>query len=119
MYMLLIAISSRRVCFTQNISLLCQAHEICDRAHAELLHHSAAVHLDGFLDRSEIAGDLLVKAPGDDVAEYFTLARRQGLDLCPNRGHFGMHFAKEGILVDSARDGVEQNLVAHGLGEKV
>ena len=54
-----------------------QPDEVRDRAHAQLFHHPATVDLDRLLDRSQIAGDLLVEPAGDDVGHDLALARRQ------------------------------------------
>jgi hypothetical protein len=40
-----------------------------------LLHDVSAVELDRALRRGELAGDLLVEPPGDDVRHHFALAR--------------------------------------------
>ncbi len=54
-----------------------QAHELGDAADLQLRHHAPAMHLDGFLDRAEIGGDLLVEAPAHHVMENLALARRE------------------------------------------
>src|SRR4051794_29602211 len=54
-----------------------QAHELGNVADLQLRHHAPAMHLDGFLNRAEIGGDLLVQASADHVMEDLTLARRE------------------------------------------
>ena len=43
-----------------------------------LLHHLAAVYTDRLFCRTEVAGDLLVGAPGCQVREYFEFPAGQG-----------------------------------------
>ncbi len=49
-------------------SVIChdgQSDKVRDGANAHLLHHAAAMDLDGFLDSAEFGRNLLVQAPGN------------------------------------------------------
>ena len=55
----------------------------------------------------QIAGDLLVEPAGDNMGQDFAFPRRQGGDLGLDGRHFGAGFARSGVLLFGAGDGVQ------------
>src|SRR5262249_30750354 len=58
--------------------LLRESDQVHHRLRAELLHHAAAVHLDGLLRRPELGGDALVRVAERHQREDLALPRREG-----------------------------------------
>ena len=56
-----------------------EAHQFGHGSDLELRHHPAAMHLDRFLARTELAGDLLVQQAASHEGADFPFARRQAL----------------------------------------
>ena len=70
------------------LGLFRHTNEVRYGANAQLLHHPAAMNLDGLLDGAQIAGNLLVEAACDHMHQHFALARGQGLDFRLDRFQF-------------------------------
>src|SRR6478752_7520910 len=65
-----------------------QPHELRDRLHAQLVHHTRAVNLDRLLCGSDQRGDLLVEAPRGHERADFSLTRRKKVEASPYRREF-------------------------------
>ena len=64
---------------SRQIELPGHANEISDGANAQLLHHPATMNLDGFFDRTQFAGNLLVESSRHDMCKNLVFARRKSL----------------------------------------
>src|SRR5437879_2519653 len=71
------------------VELLGHSHQVGDSSDAKFLHHPAAVDLDGLLDRTQLAGDLLVEPPRHDMRTHFAFACGQGAYLRSHDLQFG------------------------------
>src|SRR5215470_548256 len=74
---------------------------------------------DGLFNRPEVASNLLVEPPSDDMREHFAFARGQGCYPGLNCSQLGVNLARPGILLFGSRYGPEQVLVAHRLGQEI
>jgi hypothetical protein len=61
-------------CLLRNAHPFHHADQIRDRAYPQLLHHRTAVKLDRLLNQSKIAGNLLVKPPGNNIGKDFAFS---------------------------------------------
>ena len=61
--------------------LLHHANEIRHGSHPQFRHHPFAMDFDGCFRPTQIAGNLLVGQPCDDLREDFPLARGQSFDF--------------------------------------
>src|ERR1700723_3192311 len=61
----------------RKIELFSHSYQISQRVSVHLLHHSAAMHLDGDFSRAQFSGDLLVEHARDYERHNFALAGRQ------------------------------------------
>src|SRR5262249_58809058 len=79
----------------------------------------AAVHLYGRLAQLQFACNLLVRAPGDDQRHDVPLARRERRETpLQSRDELGV-FAPDAIAIDPCLHGIEQLLLAQGLGQEL
>ena len=63
----------------RNFELLRHANEVGDSSNAKFLHHPATMNLDGFFDRTQFAGNLLVESSRHDMCKNLVFARRKSL----------------------------------------
>src|SRR5215471_2941150 len=95
------------------------ADELGDGLCSHLLHHPAAVDLDGLERGPQLRGDLLVEEPGGHALEDLPLARRQRREPPQDLGSLGALAAARPILLQRQADGLEKLLVLHRLQKKV
>src|SRR5690606_6230977 len=95
------------------------ADEITDRPRFHLAHHAAAMELHGDHADAEIVGDLLVEPAERDRAHHLALARRKARLVFDEAAHDPRFDALRDIALDPGRNGIEQGLVAHRLGEEI
>src|SRR5437879_5122149 len=107
------------VSLLRQIELLDHANEIGNGANAQFLHHPAAVDLDGFFDRTQIPGNLLVEPTCRHMRKHFAFARCQGTDLRLDRFHLGMKPTRLGVPGFRTGYSFEQILVLYGLGQEI
>ena len=77
-------------------------------ANTQFLHHPLAVNLGGLLDDTQIAGNLLVEAPRDDLHPYFALTWNEGRNFCLDRFLFRIKLTRAGVPCLSSRYRFEQ-----------
>ena len=95
--------------------LLHHADEIRQGAHPQFRHRPFAMNFDGFFRPTQIAGNLLVAQPCDDLREDLPLARGQSFDFRLNRFQVGEALTVLSLTVFGALYGFEQVSVLYGL----
>ena len=68
-------------------------HQVGQRMNSHLFHDPAAVHFDGLLAGTKVAGDLLVQLAGDDMFHHIALARREAGIALPEQGRLRIKVA--------------------------
>src|SRR5258706_15229363 len=102
-----------------DLGLLRHADKIRHGAQAHFLHHPAAMDLDRLFDRAQIAGNLLVEPPRDNVRKYFPLARGQGAEFRLDRFQFRETLTGLCLTAFGTPYGFEQISVLRGFREKI
>jgi hypothetical protein len=87
--------------------------------HFHFLHHVRAMDLHGLLDSAEIAGDLFVQSPSDDVFEHFALAPCEGGQALSDFDEFGLLSPKNAVFLNRHANGGKQVFIVHGLGKEI
>jgi hypothetical protein len=75
--------------------------------------------LTGALVDAEVAGDLLVQAPAQDMAEHLALSRTDALETQPQGLPLEPLFARLLVASQGLSHGVEKNLQLHRLLQEV
>src|SRR5687768_1790059 len=85
-------------------------------ADTQFLHHLFSVNLGGLLDDAQIACNLLVEAPRDDLHPYLALTWSQSRNSCLDRLQFRIKRTRGSIPNLSTRYCFQQILVIHRFG---
>src|SRR5262249_7314419 len=82
-----------------------QTDQFRERGQVELLHHTPAVDLYGFLFRTDARGDPLVQEAARDERADLRLARREPLQAAPHLGEGAALFTDAASGIGGRRDG--------------
>jgi hypothetical protein len=83
-----------------------------------LFHRPAALNLYGAFRRSQISSYLLVEHSGNDLGDYFLLARSQRGEATLKIRYFRLLFAPGAIPIKGDANSIEKILVPKRLGKK-
>src|SRR5262245_58887149 len=91
-----------------NAGALRHTHKLRKAAHTHLLHHAAAMNLDGLFNRAEIVGDLLVETSSNHMPKHLALPRRECCKPCGEGYHLGARLTLTALLFSGMINGRQE-----------
>jgi len=100
------------------LELLYHLYQVSKGLRLHLFHRPAALNLYGAFRGSEFSSYLLVEHSGNDLGDYFLLARSQRGEATVKIRYFSLLFASRAIPIKGDANSIEKILVPKRLGKK-